>query len=168
MITEALRAAIDLEQRGHDYYAGIAADANNPLTKAVFSSLAEEELRHMERARQLYDESGAGETPSVPLSSVEDAVRVIFEGSDWSKRKTWRMDNAAAYDHATELERDSIALYGRLAEQTESPAERGLFLRLQEEEQGHLSALQNVSNYLEHTADWFASEEIKIWNWMNM
>ena len=168
MITEALRAAIDLEQRGHDYYAGIATHADNPLTKVVFSSLADEELQHMERARQLYEETGAGETPSVPLGSVEEVVRAIFEESDWSKRKTWRMDNAAAYDHATELERESIALYGKLAEETESPAEKGFFLRMQEEEMGHLSALQNVSNYLEHTADWFASQEIQVWNWMNM
>jgi len=168
VITEALRAAIDLEQRGHDYYADIAAHADNPLTKVVFSSLADEELQHVERAKQLCGESGAGESPSVLLGSVQDAVRAMFEESDWSKRKTWHMDNAAAYEYAAELERQSIVLYGGLADETESSAERGFFLRLQEEEMGHLSALQNVCNYLDHTADWFASEEIQVWNWMNM
>jgi rubrerythrin len=165
--SEALKAAIDLEQRGHDYYVDIAARAGNPLTKVVFSSMADEELQHMERAKQLYSETGAGESPSVPLGSVEDAVRAIFEESDWSKRRTWRMDNAAAYDHATGLERESIDLYDRLAEETESSAEREFFNRLKHEELDHLSALQNVSNYLEHTGDWFASEENQVWNWMN-
>lgn len=168
MISEALKAAMDLEQRGHAYYTDIAARADNPLTKATFSALAEEELQHLERAKQLYSESGAGESPSVPLGSAQDKVRAIFEESDWSKRNTWHMDNAAAYDYATELERDSIALYGKLAEETESSAEREFFSRLKQEELGHLSALQNVYNYLEHTADWFASEENQVWNWMNM
>ncbi len=168
MTSEGLKAAIDLEQRGHDYYVGVAAGSDNPLTRAAFSALADEELRHMERAKQLYDESGAADSPAVPLGSVEEVVRAIFEQSDWSMRKTWRMDNAEAYDHAMGLERQSIDLYGRFAEETESSAEREFFNRLKHEELGHLSALQNVSNYLDHTGDWFASQENQVWNWMNM
>lgn len=168
MTSEALKAAIDLEQRGHDYYAGVAAKANNPLTRGAFSALAEDELRHMERARQLYSTSGAAESPGVPLGSVEEVVRRIFEQSDWSQRRTWQMDNAEAYEHATGLERQSIDMYTRFAEETESSAEREFFNRLRTEELDHLAALQNVSSYLDHTADWFASQENRVWNWMNM
>jgi rubrerythrin len=165
--SEALRAAVELEQRGHDYYADIAEHAGNPLTKVVFSTLADEELIHMERVRQLYGQTRAGEAPSLPHGSLENAVRRIFEHTEWGQRKAWEMDNAAAYSYATELEREAYALYSRLAESTGSAAEKEFFSRLQDEEIGHLTALQNVYNFLEHTGDWFASEENRVWNWMN-
>lgn len=166
--SEALRAALEFEQRGHDYYRDIAERAENPLTRAVFSGMADEELLHMERIRQLYGETGAGETPSIPPGTLEDAVRRMFEGSSWTERETWKMDNAAAYNYATELEREGYALYSRLAEETGSDAEREFFRKLRQEELNHLSALQNVHNYLENTPEWFASEEVHVWNWMNM
>ncbi len=166
--SEALRAAIEFEQRGHDYYRDIADRAENPLTKAVFSGLADEELIHMERIRDLYGRTGAGAAPSMPDRALEDAVRRVFEGSSWTDRETWKMDNAAAYNYATELEREGHALYSRLAEETPSEAEREFFRQLRQEEMNHLTALQNVFNYLEHTPDWFASDESSVWNWMSM
>jgi len=166
--SEAIRAALDFEQRGHDYYKDIAAHAENPLTRTVFSTLADEELQHMERIRQLYDETGAGEAPSAPPGSLEEAVRRVFDNTEWKEREAWKMDNAAAYDFATGLEREGYALYSRLAEESESDREREFYRRLQNEELNHLSALENVHNYLDRTADWFAREEVHVWNWMNM
>ena len=168
MNTKALRVALDVEQRGHDYYEDIAAHAENPLTKAAFTELAAEELQHMECIRQLYDETGAGKSSSLPQGTMEDTVRRLFKEFEGREREAWKMDNAAAYEHATALERESYALYSRLANETESQAEREFFRKLMEEELIHLSALQNVSNYLTHTGDWFASEETHVWNWMNM
>lgn len=166
--SEALRIALDFEQRGHDYYEDTAAHAESPMTKVVFSALAAEELQHMERIKRLFSETDAGKSPSVLEQSVEDEVRRFFEQSEWSERKTWEMDNAAAYDYATQLERESYALYRKLADETESPEEKEFFLRLMGEETKHLAALQNVYNYLTHTGDWFASQETQVWNWMNM
>lgn len=166
--SEAVRAALEFEQRGHDYYKDIAAHAENPLTSAVFAALAAEELQHMQRIRRLAGETGVGEAPSLPEGSVEDAVRRVFEETEWSGRETWQMDNAAAYDYATQLEREGHALYCKLAEETESPQEREFFVKLQQEEMSHLTALQNVYNYLNHSGDWFASSESSVWNWMNM
>lgn len=165
--SEALRAALEFEQRGHDYYKRIADQSENPLTKGVFAGLAQEELYHMDRIRELSEETGAGESLSAPAGSLEDAVRLIFEGSEWTEREAWTLDNAEAYEYATNLEREGHALYTRFAEEAESEAERVFFRALLKEELKHLTALENVYNYLQHTGDWFASEEIHVWNWMN-
>ena len=36
------------------------------------------------------------------------------------------------------------------------------------EENDHLTVIENVYFYLTRTGDWFASQEDRVWNWMNM
>lgn len=165
----ALRAALDLEQRGHDYYRETASRAENPLTRMVFSALADEELQHMKRISELYEHGGSAPmTSSIPGGSPESAVKRVFERFAEQERTAWELDNESAYEYAMELERQSYALYDRLANESENSAEAEFFRNLAGQENQHLTALENVLNYLRHTGDWFAAEESRVWNWMNM
>ena len=47
-------------------------------------------------------------------------------------------------------------------------AEDEFFTGLKAEEGKHLEAIENVFFYLERTGDWFASNEDRVWNWMNL
>lgn len=165
MTSDVLLAALDFEKRGHDYYMDIASKASSPLTKAVFSALASEELAHMRRINELHAQTGSGEATC--QSCMEEAVKDVFTRFTAQERAAWTMDNAEAYEYATNLEKDGMALYKQLAEESENPAEADFFRSLHGEESKHLEALQNVVNYLQHTGDWLAAEEGRVWNWMN-
>jgi len=165
---EALRAALDLEQKGHDYYRETASRAGNPLTQKVFSALADDEIRHKERIRELYEGAGSGAGFLTPRDALENTVKEFFARFTQSERAAWQLDDAGAYEHAMELERQSYSLYEALAGRTQSQAEAEFFRQVQHEESEHFTALENALNYLQRTGDWFASEEGRVWNWMNM
>ena len=74
---------------------------------------------------------------------------------------------ANAYEHAMHLEPDSIDLYASFAAESTDVSETTFFQGLEKEEVNHLTALQNVYHYLQHTSDWFESTESETWNWMN-
>ena len=166
---DALKTALDMEKKGHAYYMDTAGKAENPLTQSVFFSLAAQELIHIQRIRELYEGQEEAEgVPSLAPGEMEQQVREIFDRFTAEQREAWAMDNAAAYDYAKKLERDSAVMYDRLAHESINPGETEFFEALRAEENEHLAALENVSGYLAHTGEWFAEEEIRVWNWMNM
>lgn len=167
-IQEELKSALDFERTGHDYYASVAEKVKNPLTKEVFSALAGQELVHMERIQEIFDNLKAeGVQPHVHAEGIEQMVQRILKQFTTHERDAWEMDNAEAYEYAQDLERQGIAMYNRLAEESLGSVEKQFFKALSEEEFFHLTALQNVYFYLERTGDWFGSEEGRVWNWMN-
>lgn len=166
---DALKGALDLEKKGHDYYMDTAGKADNPLTQSVFFSLAAQEFIHMQRIRQLYEGQPHSEgVPSIARGEMEQQVREIFDRFTAEQRKAWTMDNTEAYEYAKKLERDSAAMYDRLTQDSINPGEAEFFQSLRAEENEHLAALENVSAYLGDTGNWFAEEETRVWNWMNM
>ena len=166
---DALKTALDMEKKGHAYYMDTARKAENPLTQSVFFSLAAQELVHMQRIQDLYDGTPAGEgVPSIARGEMEQAVKEIFDRFTGEQRAAWAMDNEAAYEYAMKLERDSAAMYDKLSHDSINPSEVKFFESLRAEENVHLAALENVAGYLGWSGEWFAEEEIRVWNWMNM
>ena len=166
-LKKALEAALRLEDKGYSYYTNIAQKAKNPLTKNLFVTLAEQELQHKKRINELYKESSV-DIPETSLTEevLENAVKQVFENFSNEEKNSWNVDNEDAYKYAMKLERDSLKMYREFAEKSINPAETNFFKALENEENAHLNALQNVYNYLNNTRDWFASEETKTWNWM--
>ena len=166
---DALKTALDLEKKGHAYYMDTARKTDNPLTQSVFFSLAAQELVHMQRIKNLYEGQQEAEgVPSIAPGEMEQAVKEIFDKFTSEQREAWAMDNAAAYEYAMKLERDAAAMYDRLVHESINPGESRFFESLRAEENKHLAALENVAGYLGWTGEWFAEEEIRVWNWMNM
>ena len=166
---EAHRAALDFEQRGHDFYMATAGKARNPLTKEVFTGLAGQELVHMEKIQEVYENLDfEGVAPSAQTGNMERFIRGVFDRFAKEERDTWAMDNAEAYDYAKDLERRSIVMYDKLAGESGTPVEKRFFEALRAEEVDHLNVIENVYFFLTRTGDWFASEEDRVWNWMNM
>jgi rubrerythrin len=166
---EALEASVGLEQKGYDHYTKALTDAKNPLTKKLFATLAEQELEHIRRIKELFEEGAekaSGDT--IPAEALEMVVKEVFDEFSKDDRSAWDVDVSSAYEHAMHLERESIDIYSSFAAESADAPERRFFKELEQEEVKHLTALQNVYHYLTHTADWFESTESETWNWMNM
>lgn len=167
-LQDALQSALDFECRGHDYYLAVAGKAKNPLTKEVFTALAGQELIHMEKIQEVYDNLDfQGVTPHPHAGSVEKLIRGVFDRFAKEERDAWAMDQADAYEYAKDLERRSIVMYDGLAKKSDNPVEAAFFEALKAEENDHLTVIENVYFYLTRTGDWFASQEDRVWNWMN-
>lgn len=164
----ALQASLGLEQKGYDHYQQALTEAKNPLTQKLFGTLAEQELEHMRRIREL---SGSGtekmDTDTIPVEALEMMVKELFAEFSKDDRSGWDLDSASGYEHAMHLEKESIDLYRSLASESVNASETAFFEALEKEEVKHLDALQNAYYYLKHTSDWFESSESETWNWMN-
>lgn len=167
-LKDALQASLGLEQKGYEHYKQALDDAKNPLTQKLFTALAEQELEHMKRIRELF-EKGAAETSAdtIPGEALEMVVKEIFNDFSKDDRSGWDIDVANAYEHAMHLEQESIDMYTGLSSESADTSETTFFQALKQEEVEHLTALQNVYHYLKHTSDWFESTESETWNWMN-
>jgi rubrerythrin len=167
-LKDALQASLGLEQKGYDHYQKALGDARNPLTQKLFTTLAKQELEHMKRIRELFEE-GEKKTvdATIPGEALEMVVKEIFDSFSKDDRSGWDIDVANAYEHAMHLEQESIDMYSSLSSESSDGSERTFFQALKEEEVKHLTALQNVYHYLKATPDWFESTESETWNWMN-
>jgi rubrerythrin len=163
-----LQAAISLEEKGHIFYKEAASKAGNPLTKKLFSVLAEQELEHKKRIQEIFEGiKQNAEVGSIESNIMEDSIKEIFKTFSKEVRENWTLDITDAYKHAMEFERESAEMYKNLSENSTEKWESDFFLSLEKEENDHFTAIENVYNYLEHSSDWFESEESKTWNWMN-
>lgn len=167
-LQEALPASLDLEQKGYDYYQEATSRAQNPLTKRLFSVLADQELEHMDRIREIFKKSPSEvESRTIPGDKLENAVKDVFDEFSQQARSAWNVDIADAYEHAMKLEEESVEMYEKLAKESKDSAEIQFFKALEKEEGDHLSALQNVYHFLKGTPDWFEATESQTWNWMS-
>lgn len=163
-----LQAAISLEEKGHIFYKEAASRAGNPLTKRLFSVLAEQELEHKNRIKEIFEGSKPNsEVGSVERSVMEDSIKDIFMNFSRETKDNWTLDITDAYKQAMQFERESAEMYKKLSKNSTEKWETNFFLSLEKEENDHFTAIENVYNYLEHSGDWFESEESKTWNWMN-
>ena len=66
------KLAIELEEKGHDFYSSTARKVNNPLAKSTLESLADRELVHLEKVKEFYRNlTGEQKLPEGWLKNVE-------------------------------------------------------------------------------------------------
>ena len=163
---ESLDLAIELEQKGHDYYETNAAETNNPMAKSILESLAEQELDHIETIKEIASGKGV-ENIDVHTANVEEEAKKAFESFTAKEREDWEEFDEEVYKHALDLEQDIYDLYANLAEKTKGK-EKEFFEALMEEENNHYESIQNALYYLTNNSKWLDEEESKVWNWMNI
>ena len=164
--SDSLELAIELENKGHEYYKKHAAEAENPLAKRVLESLASQELDHIETIKKI----SAGQCIAdvdYQITDVEDEVKDVFKSFSKKEREGWKDTNVDVYQHALDLEEDIYNLYKELAQKTDDESEKKFFEDMMEQEMNHYESIENVYNYFNNPGDWFATEESKVWPWMN-
>jgi rubrerythrin len=167
-LSDVVNAALELEQKGYDHYIQVSDKTQNPLTKRLFSVLAEQELDHMKKIRELFETDTSETTEeTIPGVELEQVVKELFDEFTKDNRSNWLLDVSSAYEHAMKLEEESIEMYAKFADESKNETETSFFKSLVEEERGHLTALENAYHYLNQTSGWFESTESQTWNWMN-
>jgi rubrerythrin len=167
-----LTKAYDLEKKGLSFYVDAAGVCPNALARRTLLSLSKEEINHMMMIDEIalsVDKSGAWTcgADAIGVSKVEEELKDFFDGSAKTELAANR-ESAGVLKKAMELERKSYELYTASMEAATSDNEKRFYDALRKQEEKHYEALENVYYYLTETGDWFAKEENKSWNWMNL
>lgn len=162
------KLAIELEEKGYDFYHQAAAKTTNPLAASTLSSLAERERDHMIKITQFYTNL-TGEktldpnwlmTVNVPPSK-EELLQPILKKLKVELNRKFETENDIneIYKVAEDLERDSFNLYEKIAKETTDETAKKFYTALAQEEREHYAILEDTLLYLNNPGDWFKKEE---------
>lgn len=151
---EGLRIAMEIEDRGRNFYQKAYENAQKPEHKDLFLLLKHEEVAHYETFKKMYEQLKAedGSNADEYLFDQESSryLTVLAEGHVFPEN-----DAAAAavaklntleevLKLALQAEKDSILFYDELARQSKFEKAQQVFLRLKEEEQTHVVKLREI------------------------
>jgi len=165
-LKEALTTAIGYETKVRDHYTKGAEAILDPRGKKMFQTLAREEQGHLSYLGSRLDEwhaTGKVSTPELAtvLPPVEwiDAARAKVAKSPAGTIAV--QGEIELLKIALELERSTSGFYRQLVD-TLPPAERPLFARFLEIEQGHLAIVQAEIDALAGHGSWFDVMEFRL------
>lgn len=154
----AIEFAIDNEVREREFYLKNARAATNLVVRATFEMLADEELEHIERLKELHLALAQGGSWPEGLSLSIRTSRLSSVLADFAKtHKEIFGDESAileAIQRSIESEAESAKFYLRLRDSVESPTEREFFGCLAEVEMDHCRALKNTEQFINDPEVW--------------
>jgi rubrerythrin len=148
---KALEEAIRFETDGREFFLKVAEKAKSYFAKLIFETIAEEELGHIKRVKDIYERSGTSEnqvaTPqALEKSNLENIFQQAKKNTD--QNLITNADEMEAIRLAIQLEIKGHEFYKRLAEEASSEFEKTFYQQLAQEESHHFSILHQVEETL--------------------
>lgn len=144
---EVIRAAMEVEKNGHQFYSAMVEKAKSSLAKEIFTWLAQDEVQHLRTLKDLvakYEEGAfwADEEESLPyLRRFSESE--IFPSSERLAEVLQAEDaELRAFDLAIEAEEKFAAFFKAAASKARNEEGREAFTWLAGEEDRHASLLK--------------------------
>lgn len=161
---DALRAAIEMEERGYSFFRESAAKAPDDFAREVFNFLADEEQNHIVAIKKFNAGTAGG--------GLGDADRVIAELKAGKPRTSIAKlfeqlgDKAPVagrdldvYRFAMDFELRGEAFYRQAETEAVDPAAKKLYAFLVGEERRHFRIVESCMAYFENPAEFFHQRE---------
>jgi len=159
----ALEVALNNEMRERAFYLKNAQRTKNPLGKAMFQQIGDEELEHYERLKQLHQRWEKQEKwpETVPLKVKDTVVKNVLmdlvrkidelpEGDD---------DDLKAIQAAIDFEANGVKYYAKLRDEVSDLKEKQFFDLLSGIENEHYLSLKDTEEYLSDPTSWYRKAE---------
>lgn len=169
---DIMDAAIANEIEGYNILQRGKRTANDPLARATFEFLANEELKHIEIIKE-FTGSITGirswSPDSLKERSIQDAgsnIRNIFErfAVQFEETNTSDEERLEVYRIAMDMERRGYEFYTQAADKVSSEHAKKIFRFLAGEETRHFQIIQDTHDFLEQPDAILAMEE----RWMQI
>lgn len=154
---EVIKAAVQLERDGREFYLDLAKRASNRLSRRMFESLADDETRHIEWIENL--SPGAKNAEAANRDIYGRLCHIFQEVPETEKQKAASQDDIKAVNLAVDMEEKSRLAYHRWMSESQSEEVRHLCKVLADAERFHRELLENTIEYLQRSGDWFMQEE---------
>ena len=160
----ALEVALNNEVREREFYLKNAKRTKNPLGKTMFKQIADDELEHYERLKELHQiwEKKEKWPETVPLKVENTIVKDILV--DFIKKVDDRPDSGNSDDleavqSAIDFEAKGAKFYAELRDTVSNPREKEFFGLLSRIENEHYLSLKDTEEYLTDPTSWYRKKE---------
>jgi rubrerythrin len=160
---DALDIALTNELREHEFYKMNAERTDNPLGKAMFETIAKDELEHYERLKELYGVWEKNNTwpETIPLkvnkTNVQNVLKDVLQKVATAPKVD--MDDLAAVRTAIAFECDGVMYYELLKESSSEPNEKAFFNLMANIEHEHFVSLKDTEELMLDPGAWFRLRE---------
>lgn len=159
----ALQVALNNEMREREFYLKNAERTKNPLGKAMFRQIGDEELEHYERLKQLHQtwEKQEKWPETVPLKVENTIVKDILLGfiKKVDEMSEGDDDDLEAIRKAIDFEANGAKYYARLRDSVSNEKEKQFFDLLSRIENEHYLSLKETEEYFSDPASWHRKVE---------
>jgi len=159
----ALEVALNNETNEREFYLNHAKRTRNPVGKAMFNQIADDELEHYQRLKELHEKWKKNEAwpETVPLTVKQTNVKTILQSV---VKKSGEMpetdrDDLAAIEVATRFEAKGVELYTGLSDASTDPREKSFFKLLAGIEREHYLSLKDTEEFIKDPAGWYTRKE---------
>jgi len=158
-----LKIALNNEMKEREFYLKQAERTTNPVGKAMFLQIAEEELEHYERLKQLHEKWEKEEQwpESVPLevtgSNIKATLQKVIDAT--KSQEPGDADGLEALRTAINFEADGVKFYKKLSESSPDKKEKSFFNLLAAIENEHLQSLIETEAFFLDPAQWYQQNE---------
>jgi rubrerythrin len=161
-LEEVVQKSIQLEKEGRDFYLESAKKVKNSVGKRTLERLANDELIHISRFKELYE---AVANKSVESLSVGDKNITTFD-EIFNRLKEQLddaideltevgVDDAESLEMALDLENHTHLFYKRASEEMKDEKVKTLYRYLADEEKAHYDLLSKALDYLSDPSLYF-------------
>jgi len=159
----ALEVALANEMREREFYLKNADRTKNPVGKAMFNQIANEELEHYKRLKEVHERWERNEKwpETVPLKVKDTIVKNLLKDSVESVDKMPEKDDddLKAIQTAIDFEAKGASHYAQLRDNVSDPKEKEFFNLLSKIEHEHYLSLKDTEEYLTDPASWYRKTE---------
>ena len=163
-----LQAAIKMEIDGRKFYLKSSKTAKNAVAKKLLVSLADQELLHIERIKEisygLKEDLDWNDFAGTITKDSKKKLALVFKPLSASEKKRLKADpsNLAAITIAMKKETKSYDYYDKQAKETGIRIAKVFFERLKKEEEHHYELLEEAYSMLSDSASWFVKQEGRV------
>ena len=159
----ALEIALNNEMKEREFYLKHSERTSNPVGKAMFLQLADEELEHYERLKQLHGKWKKEEKwpESVPLEVAGSNLKTTMQKvTDVSQNlKPGDANDLEAVRTAIAFEAAGVKFYEELRNSSQDKREKAFFALLATIENEHLQSLLETEAFFLDPAQWYQQNE---------
>lgn len=159
----ALEVALDNESREREFYLKHAERTHNAVGKTMFKQIADEELEHYERLKELHEKWKNKEAwpETVPLkvsnSVVGDVLKDVLKKVGEKEKSD--EDDLQAVRTAIDFEAKGASYYAKLRDEVANPKEKAFFNLLADIEHEHYISLKDTEEFLVDPTSWYSRVE---------
>lgn len=137
--------AMKMELDGKAYYEKLAAETTIEGFSVIFTRLAADEQKHYDTVKAISE----GADVSMADSTVLDGAKNVFQEVIGNEQLLGGMkEDLQAYEHAKNVEAESVRLYEDLAAKESNPQVVALLRRIAEEEKKHFNIMENLYDFV--------------------
>jgi len=164
-LSDILKKAIEMEEKGRDFYMGIVKKVENNAAKKMFEFLAKNELLHIKSIKDFYKGLvEKGEFPETDMSRFEgvrkEGLLIFARDISELEGKIKKSDaDKEACEFAMDFENSGYRFYQDMKKKTADEKLIKLLDFLLAEEKVHYEGILSLYTYLTDSANWYMYEE---------